>query len=111
MSNELKLINKVAKKVKKNLNIEPHPNLILLVKVDRDMTSGGIYLPEGADDDTPVGEVIATGSNITHYQKGDLVYLHPPYMQFAKIERQAVIMTYEDGIIGKITRTSKEEKE
>lgn len=110
MQNELKLINKV-KKTKKNLNIEPHPNIIILVKVDKDITAGGIYLPEGSEDDAPVAEIIATGANITHWQKGDLVYLHAPYMQFVKIERQIVIITYADGIIAKITRTDKEEKE
>lgn len=98
----------MKQKVKKNLNIEPHPNLILLVRVEKDITAGGIYLPEGEQKgETPVGEIIATGSNITEYEKGDLVYLVPQYMQFARIERQEVILTYEDGIIGKITRTEK----
>ena len=109
MSNDLKLINKAKKKIKRNLNFEPHPNLIIMIKVDKDITAGGIYLPESAEKElTPVAEVIATGSNITTYQKGDIVYLHAPYMQFANIERQDVIFTYEDGIIGKVTRTEKE---
>lgn len=103
---ETKLIER-ANKVKKNLNIEPHPNIIIFVKVEKDITAGGIYLPDGSNDDTPVGEIIAVGSNISHYKKGDLVYLHPPYMQFAKIERQAVGLTYEDGVIAKIVKTEK----
>lgn len=100
-------IKTIKNKPKKNLNIEPHPNLIIFIKVERDITAGGIYLPDGSDDDTPIGEIIAVGSNITQYSKGDIVYLHPPYMQFAKIERQAVGLTYEDGVIGKIVRTEK----
>ena len=108
MSNELKLINKVAKKVKKNLNIEPHPNLILLVKVEKDITTGGIYLPEESEPRTPVAEIIAVGNNISLYKKGDIVYLDPHRMGMVEIERQVCITTYEDGIIGKITRTEKD---
>jgi len=107
MKNEEKLLNIAKSKVKKNLNIIPHPNLILLVRVNKDITASGIYLPESENPLTPIGEVIATGINITEYKKGDIVYLVPQYMQFAEIERQEVITTYEDGIIGKITRTDK----
>lgn len=79
----------------------------MMVKVETDMTAGGIYLPDSAEPMTPVAEIIATGSNITHWNVGDIVYLVAPYMQFAQIERQDVILTYEDGIIGRVSRTEK----
>lgn len=106
---ETKLMDKAVQRKKRNLNIEPHPNLILLIKVESDITATGVYLPESAESPTPVGEIIATGSNIKLYNKGDMVYLDPNRMGFAEIERQGCLVAYEDSIIGKITKEKEDE--
>jgi co-chaperonin GroES (HSP10) len=109
MQNENKLLEKTQVKKKRNLNIEPHPNQIILMQVDESMTPGGIYLPTDAQPMTPVAEVIAKGSNVSDWvNKGDIFYLVPQYMAFAEIERQKVITTFEDGLIAKVTRKGKE---
>ena len=108
MQNEEKLINKAKNKVKKNLNIDPHPNRIIMIRVNKEMTAAGIYLPPTEEERSMVFEIISTGSNVSDFfQKGDVVYVVPQYVQFVNIERQECGITYEDGIIAKVTRTEK----
>lgn len=80
--------------------------MIFAVKVDRSKTEGGVILPESHEEATPLAEIVAAGSNITQYKKGDVVYLVPEYMRYCEIDSQKCIVTFEDGILGVIPKES-----
>lgn len=105
---EIKLVDKNSKEVKpkqkKDLNFEPHPNTIFAIEAKKGVTPSGIILPETSKPKTPICEILAIGENVSIYQKGDVVYVNPTYMQFAEIDGVDGVILMVDGIFGKIPK-------
>lgn len=88
-------------------NIEIHPNILFGKLLNIKKTDKGIFLPETSTSKTPLVEILAAGSNISLYQKGDVVYTDPSYMRFAEIEGQEGVILMPDGIFAKVLDSTK----
>lgn len=98
-----------------SIRFEPHPNTIFAAKAEEKETESGIILPDSVNDKnnpTPIAKVLAVGENVAkqfaetgfNIEKGDLVYVDPQFMRFAKIDGVAGLILMADGILGKLPK-------
>lgn len=86
------------------VNVKMHPNLIFAVRLKKEKTAAGVYLPDRTSDLTPLMLVKAVGENVTVCSENDVIYVNPAYQNFAEIDGVKGAVLMQDAVIGLVPK-------